>query len=49
MSFQEEGDIEFDDDGIVFVDERYQTKLTIFTKSSKKLSLNYRKLGCCTM
>ena len=45
MSFQEEVDREFDDNGIVFVEETYQTKLTIFIKSSKKLSLNHRKLG----
>ena len=39
MSFQEDSvDREFDDDGFVFVEETYQTKLTIFIKSSKKLS-----------
>ncbi len=36
MSFQEEGNREVYDDGIVFVEETYQTKLTIFIKSSKK-------------
>ena len=45
MSFQGDlVDIEFSDDGIVFVEESYQTKLTIFMKSSEKLSLNHRKL-----
>ena len=44
MSFQEDlVDIEFSDDGIVFVEETYQTKLTIFIKSSEKFSLNPRK------
>ena len=39
MSFKEDVvDGEFNDDGIVFVEETYQTKLTIFIKSSKKLS-----------
>ena len=39
MSLQEDlVDREVDDDGIVFVEETYQTKLTIFIKSPKKLS-----------
>lgn len=39
MSFQEDSvNTEFSDDGIVFVEETYQTKLTIFIKSPKKLS-----------
>ena len=46
MSCQEDSvDREFDDDGIVFVEETYQTKLTIFIKSPKKFCLNHRKRG----
>ena len=46
MGFQEDlVDIEFSDDGIVFVEETYQTKLTLFIKSCKKLGQNHRKRG----